>query len=369
MTLNRRVRFAPRLVLSKIAPLCAGLFSIWIGTSCSGATDVEPPCDASIQDACWQYLGLPGLTISAVVQTADGIIAGTKSDGLYRRDGAGNWQRYGLPRRWITQLVPDGVGRLWATVVALYPDTTSAVLYVRTAAGEWRAVDGGISAQRGFFGGAFSMSVSHAYPGRVTVGLSAPIVRSDDDGATWRYVFGSQNIGGLAEFAVWESSGDGQRLYGACSDGIGRACFMRSLDGGTSWTRTLPWGELGPSAALDVQASARDERIVVVALPGGIARSTDGGDVWQQVATLPGPGTVWKIVRDSTQSMLAVVARYDSGVADHLAILRSTDDGATWTAFVVPTAAAGGYAASFAPGGDLLVGTSNGVWRLRGPPK
>ena len=356
------------------AQLVAGILTF--ATACAEPTAPILPCDATVSDACWQFLGPAGTRVTSIDESVEGLWIGTRTDGVLRLSGGRSWIQDGLQGRWVSALAVDSRGQQWATLVASRIDSGVPAVYARDRAGRWslfpanswRAKDGALAVASKYYGAAFSISVSASRPGTVTVGLSAPVVRTTDDGTTWAYVFGNAAQAGLAVFAIFESRQTGGPLYAAAANGGGFAMFLRSRDGGASWSSTIPFPG-GPPEALDVTAVPTDETIVLLATPGGIARSFDSGDHWGFPLVLPTPGTAWSFATSSDGSIFVVIA-LDAGAGDgseRLGLSSSDDRGLNWTALKVPASASGGRAARIASDGSLLVGTTNGVWRRRIP--
>jgi photosystem II stability/assembly factor-like uncharacterized protein len=178
---------------------------------------------------------------------------------------------------------------------------------------------------------------------RSSIAQGKGVYRSDDAGATWRFVGlgDTQQIG-----RIQVDPHDPDRAWVAAlghpyGPNPERGIF-RTRDGGAHWTKVL-----GPDAntgAIDVVLGPDDPRVVYAALwrarrtpwniyppasgPGSaIFRSTDGGEHWTKLADgLPAsPGRIGLAVAPSDPSRLYAMVDADSG-----GLYRSDDRGTHW---------------------------------------
>ncbi len=210
----------------------------------------------------------------------------------------------------------------------------------------WQPVPFRTAAQKaaGFAGGEmgqmpFTMAYAPSRPARMAIGIdTAGVYLSEDAGATWTirrtglYSNGVQSVAFdpvnpdilLAAGTVSESG-----KSNAAADGI-----YRSTDAGLSWNRVLPAAYLRDLAqdqyfvfADPGIGSARTILAVTHtsgASPGGIYRSTDGGDTWTAYPGTGGPtgGLARALVRHPVSGTL--------WLAGSFGIYRSNNLGTTW---------------------------------------
>jgi photosystem II stability/assembly factor-like uncharacterized protein len=198
-------------------------------------------------------------------------------------------------------------------------------------------------------------AIRPATAARLYAGVEASgLFRSDDGGDTWREVralrrhpthdaWGAGN-GGACLHTVVVDPHVPDRLYTACSTGG----VYRTDDGGETWRplnrnivcRFLPEGEQYPDAGQCVHkvsaSSARPGRLWLQN-HGGVYRSDDGGESWQDVGHGLPADFGFPIVAHSTDPERAFVIPLGSDgvrwMADRrLAVYGTDDGGSTWRA-------------------------------------
>jgi photosystem II stability/assembly factor-like uncharacterized protein len=141
------------------------------------------------------------------------------------------------------------------------------------------------------------------------------VYKSEDGGATWRYLRQSREVRGL-EFLLAIAPTTPTTLY-FYGDGV-----YKSADGGETWravNRGLELGEMNSVSALSIDPT--NPRVVFAGTRNGVYKSENGGDTWRKVA-----GFVTKINAlsiDPTNPRV-VFAGTDTGV------YKSDDGGETW---------------------------------------
>ena len=210
-----------------------------------------------------------------------------------------------------------------------------------------------------------SFALDPRVPGRVWAALgdgpSGGVVRTDDDGRTWRETAFPDGVLMLGNGA-WRRAGERLAVdpndsdvvyFGSREDGL-----WRTADGGGSWSRVASFPVLGddggpgdgpcpstperptidgcgpgglPTVAIDGRTTTdRDGRTVsanvyVGAMGSGVYRSADGGRTWALAVPMPG-------VRDNPMRVEFVHGRLQVAVtADVTATLDQANDGALFT--------------------------------------
>ena len=197
----------------------------------------------------------------------------------------------------------------------------------------------------GFTSAGSGRYVASGHPDPRKSGLPANLglVESRDGGASWRGIA----FYGAADFHVLEAREDRVYAYD------GRDGILRTSADGRRWRERVPPGEVG-SLAIDPRGSER----LVVATPGGLAASSDGGARWRPLRTdiagalswptgqrlylVDGAGVVY-LSRDAgrqwrqTGDLRGEPTAFEAIGPDLYAALpdgsvrRSTDDGASWS--------------------------------------
>ena len=316
-------------------------------------------------------------------------------------DGGVSWTRrnQGLTGQWVSDLetVPAIPGWLWATLPhrGLYQSTDEGrtwnlasvpevdgtalasspadplLLYLASLSPQrlWRTLDGGLSWTQ--------IPEGHPLPGidlrnplRLWAWRNDGLVMSRNGGRTWtRVLLPLQDYVCRIHLAFAPSSADILYLSGSLNVTqptcrYQKPFFLRSTDGGVSWTAAGTPG--GPSAG-PLAVDPADPRLVYAGSQGdfrtrgsGVSRSTDGGATWTPASeamsrsgvsalVAPRPGVAWSAAGDYTQ----------------LRIFRSGDGGATWQDFRKNLRADVIYGLAADPvTRRIYAATSSGVWAL-----
>ncbi len=136
------------------------------------------------------------------------------------------------------------------------------------------------------------------------------LLRSDDNGATWREVRFAPLILPARSVAV---SADGNRLWVATEHGL-----AYSLDAGRTWS----WHNLPPSAGNALRLSLAGPETLLALTPKGLFLSYDGGGAWEHAAH----GLPEVPVRDVAAAGDTFLASLDGG-----GLYISHDRGHTWS--------------------------------------
>jgi len=169
--------------------------------------------------------------------------------------------------------------------------------------------------------------------GAIWAGSERGLFRSEDCGAHWHQVDCA-----LSGFAVWKlavSESNPDYMYAGTGSPT-RAAFFRSKDGGKTWEQTdllMPERCAGVSRPrmLALAVNPRDPLDVWVGVEaGGLFRSRDGGDHWQEIHPQ------WPDHAGNTDIHSILILDGEVPIILALvvnALYRSADDGRTWTRF------------------------------------
>jgi hypothetical protein len=384
---RNRDRRAPGILLSRRLLTCS-LFGLLLG--CSDTVNPQG-CTVRLSSGCWTFLGLDGKWITALAETPWGLYAGTADAGVFRLVGD-RWQSVGLniARGYISALVYTGTTppRLFAAIGAKRDtagtnDTQGAVYATEDGGGTWKPRDGGLDARQAAIGDdawAYSLAVDPGNPNRIFMGLDYPVMRSEDGGASWQFVWGSENdlrgwmwIPSLVVFP-----GRDGHIWAGGQTAIFTAAILGSSDWGDTWKFVDPT----PTFENSVQSLAvdpADPDRLWAGLQGvtpGVLRSADGGQSWDYVLRLSASSAAGSVnaIAETSHSLYAVAWENFRAPPDgngtpltDLGLYRSRDAGESWDTLAVPTGAGGGVTTTVDPLGRLVIGTrpgsgGSGVW-------
>lgn len=153
-------------------------------------------------------------------------------------------------------------------------------------------------------------------------------------GAHSRGVFRSENAG-----ATWESKNEGldaqsilrmaaQRKKGGRLFGADGWVLFTSGDRAGSWSECYPGSSCG--MAKDVQVHPRNANMVVIACDGGAAVSLNGGRTWKRCGSYH-YGYRIALDPDDQKTIYLAPSRWSASGGVRLGIVKSVDQGNTWT--------------------------------------
>jgi len=365
-----------RLVHLWRSPRARAVLIVLAGLSCSDP--VAPVCTERVSGRCWTYLGLDGEWVTAIADTPWGLFAATRGDyaghGVFRYDPAsGEWRSLGLDHAVVSSIVfvPTDPPRLLVGVFTNGEVPTEAALFASFDAGRtWLPWDGGLAARRGGYAGAFSLAVDRTNPDRLLMGLSYPVLRSEDAGRTWSYVYKTEGSSGAGVSAIVQSPMDPERVWAGGQTAFFTPFVLRSHDFGTNWR----WFDPTPrveNVVNAILANPEGAQAVLIGMNGGVFRSDDDGVTWRLSLAPRSPGVVFAFAATEGQSYAVSSENFRPppsymGPPDtDLGVYQTRDAGATWDSLPVPTGVRGGQAAAIDGQGRLLIGTwGSGVWRM-----
>lgn len=241
---------------------------------------------------------LAGSTFSRSFPVKSPVQAGIASFGLYRINGAGT----------------SALGLSAASVIAVAPENAS-LIYVVSLGKLLRSQDegGSFSVQDVQDSGVYSIAIGSA-DGRVLFAVtSAGVMKSVDGGGSWNVInngFPRQANGSLQATTVWVDPSNPDFVLVGIPGGL-----ARSVDGGATWLRTTIEGNI-QNVEFDPFAPGT---IYVGVSQTGIVKSTDQGLTFQTLST----PAVSEVLPDRFRQGRLIGA----GPAG---IFESTDSGATW---------------------------------------
>src|SRR5262245_27965188 len=246
---------------------------------------------------------------------------------------------------WRLQRYLDGRGnippRAWETALQTRAANVAAVAALPDA--------GGISplawTQRGpdnVAGRSRSIAIDPANPQRIWVGaVSGGLWKSENGGASWAQVddwwnnlsCGCVVIDPHDSNVMYVGTGEGHYSLGHLARSVSHfvrgAGVMKSIDRGVTWTQlanTATWQH-----TTRIAVSPLNPNILLASRrPGGVARSTDGGQTWTDAtAGLVTDPFSYQVVFDPNDATRAVAHLAPGNCASHH-VIRSTDGGLTW---------------------------------------
>lgn len=176
-------------------------------------------------------------------------------------------------------------------------------------------------------------------------GAAGTLLSTTDGGATW-----TARPTGVATTLRAVAFADVE--YGIAAGDA--ATLLRSLDGGATWSAATVSG-VPATAALYAAAIARDRSLAWAAGDHVVLRSTDGGQTFAAVASLP--SARWRAIKFAADAQHGVL------VGDGGAVMLTSDGGATWRA--ARSAPLDLRGVSITPDGTRIVavGGAGIVWR------
>jgi photosystem II stability/assembly factor-like uncharacterized protein len=305
--------------------------------------------------------GLPNTYVRTLIFKSDGaggtfLFAGTSGPapaGVFRSTNDGDtWSQFnsGINATSITNLAVDSAGRIYAATqigpyrstnngshwtlingdmpplarvhaFALKSDGMGGTIIIATSGGPgiWRSTNDGLNWNIVDAGGLtliFWPAVNHSAPngGALYAGGGIGFYRSTDNGLTW--LRGNLYNSIVVDFAVVPHGERGSRVF-ACRDGI-----YQSTNLGNEWSNLLVGGFFN---AMAVNASSPGNPSVFAASTGGLLRSTNNGDNWENVSGIFNDNNILSVLAtpDGSGGTLILAGTFDG-------LWISSNDGGHW---------------------------------------
>ena len=260
----------------------------------------------------------------------------------------------------VIPIDPETGAKLFSLAPPAVDPTHPSIMYAGTPRGVYKSENGGETwkkASEGLTASAVAgLVVDPGNASTLYATTGEGIFKSIDGGQAWSLILGGGSPGNVLEaVSLVVAPSSPSTLYAWTSGGL-----FRSDDGGAAWRQAAAQGLLADSGfhlSADLCAvSSSDANVVVAATENGIVRTADGGETWASVYGSEGKSMVCRVERapDASSTMYASVlgmglkpgaeAAFEEAAADdeetdlsgwmeqEFSLLKSTDEGATWTA-------------------------------------
>lgn len=246
------------------------------------------------------------------------------------------------------------------------PDSQSKVMKSTDAGATFRAIMQGIVPDSvwGLIPTIGALAIDPANSATLWLGVSGAMYRSTDAGEHWLRnppgtdplpppipVPGLDGFWGLVSRILVDATQPNRvfvpgRVYACCINRPGTGLY-RTDDGGVTWTQGGTGPVAGSSGPMAPALDPRNGNVLFAPWYHGLARTTDAGATWQEVA-LPQEYLPDKFVESAFDVNGALYVLSNTGL-----VLRSADNALTWTATYGPWSggnSAGARLAAFQPG-------------------
>jgi hypothetical protein len=373
------MRLADRWSDGKVAParhllpLCWALVAVMLLAGCEQPNVPEESPESCarplIAGRCWEFMGLEGRQVLTITESPSWVFAGTSHDSHPRSEGAffrlpkggGGWERISdFDEVFVAPLYvePDGAPPRLLVALSVHEARDMPPLQRSLDAGRsWVASDEGWPQHD--IPLTTSLVAERGSGGRIFAGGQHRIMMSDDAGETW---FESPQAGGA--FQIYPSPQLNGTVWSVHNNPFGRLILSRSEDRGQSWfhLRSADGSHTVPVPRRLVQGGPREH--ILWGIGFSIMASEDAGESWSETGQFSWGGDI--AVRGSEVIVVAAPSE-PAGMPyeERPLVVKSTLDGDSWTEWPVPSEARAPHRLVVTRGGDLLIGTVNGLWRVR----
>jgi photosystem II stability/assembly factor-like uncharacterized protein len=277
------------------------------------------------------YLGDRNVVRMAVAPSdADVAYLGTFGSGVHRTvNGGATWSgAWGLYETYIQAMAVDPTDARTVYADAAYTDEPYSINFYKTTDGgrSWATIGGGLP-----YPNVYSLAIDPVTPSTVFAGTAGHgVYRSLDAGATWSPA--NTGMGEVLVYALAMDPQDPLTLYAGVDDLLNRqnSGVYKTTDGGATWVHLH--NELlqrfprifdivvDPATPSIVYASTEDPDTYE---PGGVVKSTDGGETWSSASA----GLFDLYVPDLAIDPTAPSTLYAAGNAG---VFKTTNGGSTW---------------------------------------
>ena len=218
----------------------------------------------------------------------------------------------------------SALGRL--TSVGLDPNDENHIIVGAPAGGVWRTTDKGASwniiYEYATNINIYAVEISHANPDHYWIGTTSEILRSTDAGQSWTVVTGGPD--GETNTITMDPT-NANVLLATQRMGVTPGVY-RSADGGATWAIVHNNG----SDAYDVEFKPTNSNVVYASGEGFIAKSTNNGVTWTDIAGGPWNGFGAVMLAVTAHDGNYVYALQEAG-GGYNGTFRSINSGGTWT--------------------------------------
>ena len=367
------MRVASLFTLSAFVTALA-LATIPVTIACSDG--VSPPDSSNHQiqldNTYWTELGLDGHWLSAISETPWGLFAGTLGGGVFRLEPSdGKWVPLGLDHAQIGAIafVPGSPDRLLVSVKPYADEQTDAAVFASEDGGAtWAPSDDGLAVRNDRRFWSYSLAVAPTEPAKVFWGGNASILRSEDGGRHWSFVYGAEDWWGPGIGAMTVAPGGNGRVWA----GGMTAIFLPTVIRMDAWGDTVQQLFISPNNENSVYSLALDPRNpdrLLAGMMGGVLYSDDDAETWNLSLVVDDlHGWVWTLAVQGNSVYAATMEDFSTAgdpLTTRLGLYVTGDSGESWEAVPVPEGVAGAQSLLVHSDGRLLIGTAgSGLWSV-----
>lgn len=317
---GRVVSIAPHPTNANICYIASASGGIW--KTVDGGTNWTPMTD-ELATLNHGIVTLDPANPNVVYVGTGEYMTGSNGDGVFKStDGGVTWAQIG------------NAATLGTRVSGLVIGGTPRVVHVTTNTGYFRSTNDGATWTRTVNGSCSGLVVDPLNSNNVLVGVrDFGVYRSTDAGVTFTRMTTGLPASGTGYIALTMCAGTPSVVYAALLSGSNLQGMYRSADGGVTWTqKTATPNFPAPQGSYNtmISVSPTDPNLLFVGgvdsryAVTGVARSTNGGDTWLEVA--PGPSQL-----HPDHHALAFGPGNTIWEGNDGGIYKSTNNGTNWT--------------------------------------